>query len=82
MVTQNLTKELICIVQDTLIVTKQYKKFFQVMMAKLRKEACGRTPPPAVPSSPPPGKRSSSNQACCSPEGGPRAFEWSCWGQM
>ncbi|XP_055567968.1 ubiquitin carboxyl-terminal hydrolase 42-like [Falco cherrug] len=41
----NLTKELIRIVQDTVIVTKQYKKFLQIMMAKLRKEACGRTPP-------------------------------------
>ncbi|XP_055675937.1 ubiquitin carboxyl-terminal hydrolase 42-like [Falco peregrinus] len=37
----NLAKELIHIVQDTIIVTKQYKKFLQMMMAKLRKEACG-----------------------------------------
>ncbi|XP_056210505.1 ubiquitin carboxyl-terminal hydrolase 42-like [Falco biarmicus] len=42
---ENLAKELIRIVQDTVIVTKQYKKFLQIMMAKLRKEACGRTPP-------------------------------------
>ena len=63
-VTQNLTEELICIVQGTLIVTRQYQKFLQVMMAKWQEAVCSgthttHTTTPQLSPSPPPGKRSS-----------------------